>query len=69
MSKAALSALSQCLDTKVIGTTDFRGDEESLVASADWQEAAQTLKAHPELDMSQFIDLTAVDYPEREGLP
>jgi NADH-quinone oxidoreductase subunit C len=66
MSKAAIERLKATLAERVLASGDFRGDDEAVVAPADWVEAAKLLRDDPELAMDHFIDLTAVDYPERE---
>ncbi len=64
MSAKVLNALKSKLGDRVVETNDFRGDEEATVALNDWVEAATFLR--DETAMDHFIDLTAVDYPERE---
>ena len=66
MSKKVLSRLSAEFSDRILETSSFRGDDEAIVRTKDYQAVAQFLKDDPELAMSQFIDLTAVDYPERE---
>lgn len=66
MSKKAAEALKARLGDAVLEITDFRGDDTVIVAPKDWKRAAETLKSDPELAMDHFIDLTAVDWPERE---
>lgn len=66
MSKKALTRLTKELGDKVVGTNDFRGDDEVTVARKHWKEAALLLRDDDALAMDHFIDLTAVDYPERE---
>ena len=67
MSQKVLERLRTLLGSKVLGTSSFRGDDEAIVAPADWFEAARTLRDDPQLALDHFIDLTAVDYPEREA--
>lgn len=66
MSKKAINRLKKELGDKVLETNDFRGDDEVTVARKHWKEAALLLRDDPKLTMDHFIDLTAVDYPERE---
>jgi NADH-quinone oxidoreductase subunit C len=66
MSKTVLEVLREKLGDRVLETSSFRGDDEAIVAPADWQAAAKLLRDDPALNMDHFIDLTAVDYPERE---
>ena len=68
MSQKVLERLSAHFGARVVGSS-FRGDEEAIVAPADWREVATFLRDDPECAMDHFIDLTAVDYPEREDAP
>ena len=65
MSQAAVKAIETKFGSRVLEKTNFRGDESVYVVPRDWREVATFLR-ESELDMQQFIDLTAVDYPERE---
>jgi NADH-quinone oxidoreductase subunit C len=66
MSSAALKRLEKVLGDKIVETSDLRDDFEATVAVGDWVEAAGVLRDDPELALDHFLDLTAVDYPERE---
>ena len=65
MSKKVVERLKAELKTKILETSDFRGDETVVVAPADWKATAELLRNDPECAMDHFVDLTAVDYPER----
>ena len=67
MSQAAVERLCSQLGEKVVATSDAFGDHEVSVSAAGWVEAAELLKSDEELQMDHFIDLTAIDYPERES--
>jgi len=70
MSKKVLDRLKAQFGDRILSVSDFRGDDEAVVAPKDWREVAQFLKSDAELQMNQFTDITAVDYPLREpGLP
>lgn len=69
MSNAAVERVKAHLGDRVLETTDFRGDDTVRVAPKDWVEAATFLRDDPDLDMKLFVDLTAVDWPEREPEP
>lgn len=70
MSKKVLDRLKAQFGDRILSVSDFRGDDEAVVAPKDWREVAQFLKSDAELQMNQFTDLTAADYPLREpGLP
>lgn len=66
MSKKVIERLKAVFGERIVATSDFRGDEEARVAPADWKEVATFLRDDAQLAMGQFIDLTAVDWPERE---
>lgn len=66
MSQKALERLKAELGEGALEESAHFGDRELVVAPADWQKAAALLKEHPECSMDHFIDLTVVDYPERE---
>ena len=66
MSKKVLARLQARFADKILAVDSFCGDDEATVAPADWVEVARFLRDDPECAMSHFIDLTAVDYPERE---
>ncbi len=66
MSQAVLDRLSTQFGERILGTSDAFGDHEARVAVKDWVEVAQFIKGDAELQMDHFIDLTAIDYPERK---
>lgn len=67
MSQAVIDRLRTQFGERLLETSDAFGDHEVVVADKDWAELAQFLKDDGELQMDHFIDLTAVDYPERES--
>jgi len=66
MSQTVLDRLKAELGNRILSTSSFRGDDEALVAPADWRAAAQFLRDDQACAMNHFIALTAIDYPERE---
>ncbi len=66
MSKKVIDKLSSELGGAVLETSHFRGDDAAYVAPKDWVAAATMLRDHDGMKMDHFVDLTAVDYPERE---
>ncbi|MFW6050029.1 MAG: NADH-quinone oxidoreductase subunit C [Myxococcota bacterium] len=66
MSGAVVERLQEQFGDRILETSAFRGDEQVVVAPKDWLEVAQFLKRDPDLRMDHFVDITAVDYPERE---
>ncbi|MDH3653203.1 MAG: NADH-quinone oxidoreductase subunit C [Myxococcales bacterium] len=67
MSQAVLDRLSTQFGERVLETSDAFGDHEARVAVEDWVEVARFIKDAAELQMDHFIDLTAIDYPERKS--
>ena len=66
MSKAVLKRLEAELGDAVVETSTFRGDDRALVAKSAWRRVAGFLRDDEATLMDHFIDLTVVDYPERE---
>jgi NADH-quinone oxidoreductase subunit C len=66
VSKKVVARLEQHFGARILERSDFRGDDTVVVAPSTWREVAAFLKTDAETSMSQFIDITAVDYPERE---
>lgn len=56
---------SEALRGKVVASDEFRGDVRLRVDASDWTAVAELLRDDPKLAFDHFIDLTAVDYPER----
>jgi NADH-quinone oxidoreductase subunit C len=66
MAQALLEHVLKLFPDAVRGTHCFRGDETVVVASDRWHDVAQALRDDPACDMNLLVDLTAVDYPDRE---
>jgi NADH-quinone oxidoreductase subunit C len=66
MSQEVVDRLRAQFGERVLETSDAFGDHEVVVALKDWVEVAQFMKDDGDLQMDHFIDLTAVDYPERD---
>lgn len=64
MSKA-LQALKGAFSEKILATSDRFGQHEAQVAAADWKNAALFLRDDTACQMNHFVDLTAIDWPER----
>ena len=67
MSEAAVTRLTENFGERILETSDAFGEHEVRVGAADWVEVAQFIKDDGALRMDHFIDLTAIDYPERES--
>jgi NADH-quinone oxidoreductase subunit C len=65
MSQAVVDRLSTQFGERILATSDAFGEHEVTVAVEDWVEVARFLRDDDELGMDHFIDLTAIDYPER----
>jgi len=65
MSQAVLDRLRAHFGDRILETSDALGDYEVVVALEDWVELARFLKEDEELQLDHFIDLTAIDRPER----
>ena len=66
MSTALLSLLKQRFGEAVLETHSEHGDDTAVLEPASWYDAARFLKTDPRAAMNQIIDLSAVDYPDRE---
>ncbi|GAB4215693.1 MAG: hypothetical protein OHK0013_41490 [Sandaracinaceae bacterium] len=66
MSKKVIERLERVFGAKILAKSDFRGDDEAIVAPSDWLEVARFLRDDPECEMSHYLDMTACDYPLRE---
>jgi NADH-quinone oxidoreductase subunit C len=66
MSKRAIERLQAQFGERILEVHDYRGDDTVVVAPASWVEVARFVKSDGDLQMNQFVDLTAVDFPERE---
>lgn len=64
MSASVMEALQKHFEDRILETSDFRGDEQVVVAPKDWVEVVTWLRDEQGMDL--FVDLTAVDWPERE---
>jgi NADH-quinone oxidoreductase subunit C len=66
MSKKVIERLKATFGDRILETSDFRGDDEAVVAAKDWREVATFLRDDGQLLMDHFVDMTAVDFPLRE---
>ena len=66
MSTAILSLLKQRFGDAILETHSEFGDDTAVIDPASWYDAARFLKTDPRLAMNQIIDLSAVDYPDRD---
>jgi NADH-quinone oxidoreductase subunit C len=66
MSKALVELLKKQFPASVVETHSLAGDETVVVAASSWKEIARFLRDDARADMAMLVDLTAVDYPERD---
>ena len=67
MTQAVVDRLKAEFGDRILATNDAFGDHEALVAPKDWVEVAQFMRDDQEIQMDHFLDVTAIDYPERES--
>ena len=67
MSQAVVDRLTAELGERIISTSDAFGEHEVVVAPKDWVDVARFLHDDDQTNMDHFIDVTAIDYPERDS--
>ena len=65
MSQLVLDKLKAALGDAVLETHSEFGDDTAVVAPEAWHRACELLRRDPALDFQLFVDLCAVDYPDR----
>ena len=65
MSKLLLQRLKDQFGAKVIETSSFRGDDVALLENDVWHAAAKFLREDSACQCNYFVDLSAVDDPDR----
>ena len=66
MAKALLDLLTKQFKDAVLETHTQHGDETAVVDAAAWLEIHRFLRDDPRTQMEMLVDLTCVDWPERE---
>jgi len=66
MSKRVLEILKAQFGDDIYETHSQFGDDTAVVNPAKWREIAQFLRDDPRCAMNMFVDITAVDYFERQ---
>ncbi|HVW29363.1 MAG TPA: NADH-quinone oxidoreductase subunit C [Polyangiaceae bacterium] len=66
MAKALIELVKQTFPGAVQATHSQHGDDTIIVDPGHWHPIAAFLKSSPPADMSMLMDLTAVDFPERD---
>jgi NADH-quinone oxidoreductase subunit C len=66
MSQKVLSLLKTQFGEKILEMHSQLGDDTAVVEPAAWLDVGRFLRDDPRCGMNMFIDITAVDYPDRE---
>ncbi len=66
MSKALIELVRSNFPDAVLESHSQLGDDTLVLAPGRWKEVARFLKENPQSDMAMLMDLTAVDFPDRE---
>ncbi len=67
MSKKVVKRLKSQFKKTILEADEFRGDDRVTVPLRDWPKVAEFLRDDEKCAMDHFGDLTAVDWPERDG--
>jgi NADH-quinone oxidoreductase subunit C len=66
MAKALVALIEKTFPGAVLEKHAQFGDDTVVLDSARWKEVHRYLRDAPQADMAMLVDLTAVDFPERE---
>jgi NADH-quinone oxidoreductase subunit C len=66
MSVRVLQALSEKFGDSIVETHSFRGDDTAIVTPERWKEICRWLRDDPQMSFDMFVDLTGVDYVDRD---
>ncbi len=66
MAKAVLELVKRQFPDAVLESHAQHGDETAVVDAARWKDVARFLKDSPACQMEMLVDLTCVDFPDRE---
>ena len=66
MAKIVLANLKSAFPNAIVETSAQRGDETAVVHPDAWKAVATFLKDDPRMRFDMLMDLTCVDYPDRE---
>jgi NADH-quinone oxidoreductase subunit C len=66
MSKALLELVRSQFGSAVLETHNQHGDETAVLEPNSWHAVAKFLRDDPRAAINMLVDLTAVDFPERE---
>jgi NADH-quinone oxidoreductase subunit C len=65
LSQLVIDKLKAAFGPAVLETHDHLGDDTAVVTPEAWKAACELLRDDPALDFNLFVDLCAVDYPDR----
>jgi NADH-quinone oxidoreductase subunit C len=66
MAKVLIDLVRQKFPNAVIETHAAHGDETIVLEAASWHAVAQFLRDDPRANMQMLVDLTVVDFPDRD---
>ncbi|MFZ5890361.1 MAG: NADH-quinone oxidoreductase subunit C [Myxococcota bacterium] len=66
MAKVLIDLVRQKFPTAVIESHSSHGDDTIVVEAASWHAIAQFLRDDPRANMQMLVDLTVVDFPDRD---
>ncbi|MGC4086299.1 MAG: NADH-quinone oxidoreductase subunit C [Polyangiaceae bacterium] len=66
MAKVLIDLVRQKFPNAVIESNSLRGDDTLVIEAASWHAVAQFLRDDPRANMQMLVDLTVVDFPERD---
>jgi NADH-quinone oxidoreductase subunit C len=66
MANALVALLKQSFPGAVLETHSQYGDDTVVLDPGQWHDVAAFLKSSPAADMNMLMDLTAVDFPDRD---
>lgn len=66
MAKILVDLITKTFPSAVLETSAQHGDETVVLKPASWHAVAKLLRDDPRASMDMLVDLTAVDYPDRD---
>ena len=66
MAQALIDLVRQQFPAAVVGSHSQHGDDTVIVDSNAWKDVARFLRDSPDADMKLLVDLTAVDFPQKD---
>ena len=66
MAKVLVDLIARTFPEAIVESVSFRGDETLVVRADSWKSVARFLRDDPRSRCDMLVDLTCVDYPDRE---